>query len=195
MLVLEANEFRSMVLMNQGGGKFTLQPLPMQAQWSPINGIAVADVDDDEFPDLVLSTNDYGTEVTVGRYDALNGLVLKGDGKGGFVVLGQDQAGFRVPADGKALAVLASADGSMMVAASQNKGPLKVFKHSFPGKSIPLQAGDASAILQLRSGASRKVELYYGQGFLGQSARRMFLGPVVTRAEISNNTSGKRTVQ
>jgi hypothetical protein len=195
MLVLEANEFRSVVLMNQGNGKFILKPLPTQAQWSPINGIVVADLDEDEYPDLVVSTNDYGTEVTVGRYDALNGLVLKGDGKGGFLVLGQDQAGFRVPADGKALSMLQSADGRMVVAASQNKGPLKLFKHNFPVKTIPLEADDAWAILQLRSGSKRRVELYYGQGFLGQSSRRLFLGTSASGAEISKTSSAKRTVE
>jgi hypothetical protein len=169
--------------------------LPTQAQWSPINGIVVADLDEDEYPDLVVSTNDYGTEVTVGRYDALNGLVLKGDGKGGFLVLGQDQAGFRVPADGKALSMLQSADGRMVVAASQNKGPLKLFKHNFPVKTIPLEADDAWAILQLRSGSKRRVELYYGQGFLGQSSRRLFLGTSASGAEISKTSSAKRTVE
>jgi hypothetical protein len=36
---------------------------------------------------LLATGNDYGTEPSVGRYDACNGLVLKGDGKGGFVPL------------------------------------------------------------------------------------------------------------
>ena len=34
---------------------------------------------------LVINGNDYGTEVTTGRYDALNGLMLKGNGKGVYV--------------------------------------------------------------------------------------------------------------
>jgi hypothetical protein len=194
-LELEANEFSSMVVLNKGGGKFDMVPLPVQAQWSPVNGMIVTDLDDDENLDLVLNTNDYGTEVAVGRYDALNGLVLKGDGKGGFSVLGQNQAGFRVPADGKALAMLKSADGKMLLAASQNKGPLKVFKHNFPVKFLPVQPEDNHVILHLRSGKKRRAELYYGQGFLSQSDRQLILGPSVLRADVSNEKTGSRTVE
>ena len=39
------------------------------------------DFDADGNLDLAINTNDYGTDVSVGRYDALNGLMLKGDGK------------------------------------------------------------------------------------------------------------------
>ena len=42
------------------------------------------DFDGDGNLDVVINANDYGTEVQSGRYDALNGLLLKGDGKGNF---------------------------------------------------------------------------------------------------------------
>ena len=194
-LVLEVNEFRTVVLLNQGDGRFDMKPLPVQAQWSPVNGMIVADLDDDENLDLVLNANDFGTEVAVGRYDALNGLVMKGDGRGGFSVIGQNQAGIRIPGDGKALAILRSADGKLMLAASQNKGPLKVFKHNFPVKFQPAQTSDDHAILHLRSGKKRKTELYYGQGFLSQSVRQLPLGSSVLRAEFNNIKAGKRALE
>jgi hypothetical protein len=194
-LILEANEFRSMVLVNKGAGKFEMIPLPEQAQWSPLNGMILADLDSDENLDLAISANDFGTEVAVGRYDALNGLLLKGDGKGGFSVTGQDQAGFSIPADGKALSLLKSANGSLLLAASQNKGPLKLFKHNFPVKFLPTRPDDQVLMLHLTSGKQRRAELYFGQGFLSQSSRQFPLGPAVRQVEIINTQSAKRTVE
>ena len=44
--------------------------------------MAVDDFDGDGNLDGVMNGNDYGTEVTAsGSYDALNGLMMKGDGK------------------------------------------------------------------------------------------------------------------
>ena len=65
--------------------------------------MAVDDFDGDGNADIVLNTNDYGTDVTVGRYDALNGLMLKGDGKGDFVPQTILQSGIFIPGNGKAL--------------------------------------------------------------------------------------------
>jgi len=77
---------------------------------------------------VCINTNDYGTDPSNGRYDALNGLVLKGDGKGGFKPLTMLQSGINIPGSGKALATLKSADGGYLLVAGQNKGPLKVFQ-------------------------------------------------------------------
>ena len=59
----------------------------MQAQISALNGMVADDFDGDGNLDVLINGNDWGTEVSVGRYDALNGLVLKGDGKGNFTAL------------------------------------------------------------------------------------------------------------
>ena len=83
-LILEANEFQTMLLRNDGNGSFTLIPLPKEAQFSMINGMVADDLDGDGNPDLLLNSNDFGTDVTVGRYDAMNGLMLSGDGQNGF---------------------------------------------------------------------------------------------------------------
>lgn len=57
----------------------------------------VGDYDSDGNLDVLINGNDYGTEVTVGRYDALNGLLLKGDGKGGFKPLTILESGIFIP--------------------------------------------------------------------------------------------------
>jgi hypothetical protein len=195
MLVLEANEFRSGVFMNNGAGKFSFIPLPESCQWSPVNSVVLLDLDQDEFLDMVVSTNDYGTEVTVGRYDALNGMVLKGDGRGGFKPCEEGMSGFVLPGDGKALSMLRAADGRLLIAASQNRAVLKLFKHNFTGKLVPLQRGEKSLQLYLQSGAKRRAELYYGQGFLSQSSLIYPMHSLVVKMEVSGSTSTPRIVQ
>ena len=64
----------------------------------------------------------------VGRYDALNGLLLKGDGRGNFKPLSILQSGIYIPGDGKALVKLESASGKYLAAASQYKDDLKLFE-------------------------------------------------------------------
>ena len=77
--------------------------------------------------DILLCGNDYGAEVSNGRLDALNGLVLEGDSKGNFTPLSILQSGIYIPGDGRALVKLKNGTGGDLFAASQNKGVLKVF--------------------------------------------------------------------
>ena len=56
----------------------------MEAQFSMLNGMVLEDFNGDGNLDLLLNGNDFGTEVPLGRYDALNGLVLLGLGDGNF---------------------------------------------------------------------------------------------------------------
>ncbi|HNE80291.1 MAG TPA: hypothetical protein PKX39_06860, partial [Flavobacteriales bacterium] len=53
-------------------------------QTAPINAIIPMDLDGDGRLDLVCAGNNWGAEVETARYDAGTGLVLRGDGKGGF---------------------------------------------------------------------------------------------------------------
>ncbi len=103
---LKANMLQSCFIRNDGGGKFTMIPLPKQAQVSVLNGMVADDFDGDGNLDVLINGNDYGTEVSIGRYDALNGLLLKGDGNGGFSPLSILQSGIYIPGNGKALVKL-----------------------------------------------------------------------------------------
>jgi hypothetical protein len=191
-LILSANNFKSCYIRNDGNGRFTMQPLPLQAQVSSLFGMVAEDVDGDGNLDVVINGNDYGTEVGVGRYDALNGLVLKGDGKGGFTPLTILQSGIFIPGNGKALVKLSNKDGRCLLAASQNRGPLKVFVLKGATKKIPVRTDDVYAILTLKNGKKRKVELNYGAGFLSQSARFINVDAQVQDVEIVNAKGEKR---
>jgi hypothetical protein len=123
-----ANYLVSSLIRNNGNGHFSLEPLPAMAQYSPLNAMVADDFDKDGNLDVCINTNDFGTEPANGRYDALNGLVLKGDGKGHFKPLTMMQSGIYIPGSGKALVKLKGSNGKYLLVAGQNKGPLKVFQ-------------------------------------------------------------------
>ena len=192
---LAANNFQSVYLRNDGKGKFSLLPLPQQAQFSILNGMAVADYDGDGNLDIAINGNDYGTEVSVGRYDALNGLVLKGDGKGNFQSLSILQSGIFLPGNGKALVQLRGKNGSSMLAASQNRGTIKVFQLKQSLRTVTVLPADISATVSLADGRKRKQELYFGASFLSQSGRFIPVGKNVNGLEIKDTRGNIRRIQ
>ncbi|HEY4323075.1 MAG TPA: VCBS repeat-containing protein [Mucilaginibacter sp.] len=170
-LRLKANMLKSCYLRNDGNDKFTLIPLPVEAQVSVLNGMETGDFDGDGNLDVIINGNDYSTDVSIGRYDALNGLMLKGDGKGGFKPLTISQSGIYIPGDGKALVKLRDTKGNLLLAASQHRDSLKVFKLNASPKSIKVNANDAYALIKYKNGKTEKQEFYYGSSFLSQSGR------------------------
>jgi len=131
----------------------------------------VDDFDGDGQLDVLLSGNDFGTEPVVGRYDAMNGLLLKGDGKGNFTPMPMSESGICLPGDQKALVKLRGAGNRYWVAAGQNRGPLQVYEWKSPVRCIPLLEDDVSAIFTYRDGTRRREEYGYGASFLSQSGR------------------------
>jgi hypothetical protein len=125
---LTANYFSSSFIRNNGHGQFSVEPLPAVVQRSAINSMIADDFDKDGKFDICINTNDFGTDPANGRYDALNGLVLKGDGTGKFTPLTIMQSGIFIPGNGKGLAKLKDGHGNYLLAASQNKGRLKLFQ-------------------------------------------------------------------
>jgi len=194
-LRLKANMLKSCYLRNDGSGKFTLIPLPVEAQVSVLNGMEIGDFDGDGNLDVVLNGNDYGTDVSVGRYDALNGLMLKGDGKGGFKPLSILQSGIYIPGDGKALVKLRDTKGNLLLAASQHNDTLKVFKLNASSKSIKVNPNDAYALIKYKNGKTEKQEFYYGSSFLSQSGRFIELNDNISNVVIFDTRGNSRVVK
>jgi hypothetical protein len=193
-LRLKANMLKSCYLRNDGNGKFTLISLPMQAQVSVINGMEVGDFDGDGNLDVLMNGNDFGTDASIGRYDALNGLVLKGDGKGGFKPLSILQSGIYIPGNGKALVKLRNGKGQVMVAASQHKDYLKIFKQQGATTTLQVEPDDSYAIIHYKNGKVAKQEFYYGASFLSQSARFISGNNNIKRISIVNNAGKERSL-
>ena len=141
-----------------------------------------------------MNGNDYGTEVSVGRYDALNGLFLKGDGKGNFHARTILQSGIFIPGNGKALVKLKSASGQYLLAASQNRGALKLFKLKKNAKTLNLEPLDVKAMVNYKNGKTCVQEFYYGSSYLSQSGRFLLLDEAASSVEITNSKGLTRKV-
>ena len=189
-----ANYFKSSFIRNNGNGNFAIEPLPDVAQYSIINGMIADDFDGDGNLDICMNTNDYGTDPSSGRYDALNGLVLKGDGKGGFAPLSILQSGVFIPGNGKALIKLKDINNEYRIVASQNRGPLQVYKSRYPATIIPFKEDDAYAIITKKNGSKQKAENYFGSSFLSQSARFLSIGNDAKSVFITNSKGQRRNV-
>jgi hypothetical protein len=195
-LHLSANWMQSSLIRNLGNGKFAVEGLPTEAQFAPIYGMATGDWNGDGHLDALCLGNDFGSEVTTGRYDAFNGLLLLGDGKGKLKPCLLPQSGFYVPGDAKSLIQLSNAKGEQLFVAGQNRGPLLVFKQAGPIlRSIPYGQNDAFVQIKLGNGKTKRCELYQGNGFLSQSSRKIFLPSGAIEVSITDFTGKTRLVK
>jgi len=191
---LKANVLQSSYIRNDGGGKFTMIPLPGDAQISVLDGMIADDFDGDGNLDVLINGNDFGTEVSIGRYDALNGLLLKGNGAGGFSALSIQQSGIYIPGNGRALVKLAGSAGNYLVAASQNKGALKLFELKQKVKVVRINPSEVSAVIKYKNGKIEKREFYYGSSFLSQSGRFVNINDNISSITILDNKGIQRVI-
>lgn len=121
----EAHTFASSLLINQGNGQFSVKKLPLKAQFSEMHGILVIDINNDGNKDLILSGNNYGTDVEQGQSDASIGCVLLGNGKGEFEPLSSLKSGFKIIGDMRGVYQLNDKNQSIIVL--RNSGRPAVF--------------------------------------------------------------------
>ena len=97
-----------------------------------------------------------------------------------------------IPGNGKALVKLRSAKGNYLLAAGQNRGPLKIFELKRHVKFIPLHPEDISAEIKYNNGKIQKREFYYGSSFLSQSGRFLNVDTAIKAIKITNNKGEAR---
>jgi len=111
------------------GGKFSVHPLPLEAQVSPITSMMVMDLNQDGHLDVLAAGNMYGAEVETIRYDAGIGVCLLGDGKGRFSAQTAVKSGFFAPKDVKDFAMVKQGKGhGVYLMVSNNSDYLQVFQ-------------------------------------------------------------------
>ena len=120
---LESKEMRSSVIINNRNGTFTLKPLPVEAQFSTVSGIAVSDYDGDGKADILLGGNFYQSKPEVGIYDASYGLLLKGDGKGNFKAVKEMQSGILVKGQVRNITSIKAGKKNLLIFAKNNEAP------------------------------------------------------------------------
>ncbi len=126
---LTCDETRSCWLENKGNGKFVMHPLPMEAQFAPVNAIVCADMDGDGIKDILLAGNEYQTEVMTGRYDASYGCFLKGTKNKNFKVIPPSISGFKIDGDVKDMKLISTVNNEKLILIAVNNDSMKVFKY------------------------------------------------------------------
>jgi|TARA_B110000093_G_scaffold150581_1_gene164609 hypothetical protein len=120
----------STYLKNNGDGTFDLEELPQAAQVAPLFDTKVLDINKDGNLDILGIGNFYWTDVVIGKYDALKGLTMLGDGLGNFKTVDLDKSGFVVDSDARTFATLKTTDNQSLFIVSQILDSLKIFKQN-----------------------------------------------------------------
>jgi hypothetical protein len=124
-VTLKADNLKTLMLLNNGNG-FEAQELPVQAQYSPVYAIAIADVDADGDKDVILGGNESMTRVRIGKSDANEGVLLVNDGKGNFTYLDQRRSGLSLKGDVRSLEVISS-NGKFSLIVGETGLPVKSY--------------------------------------------------------------------
>ena len=86
----------SCIAFNEGNGKFNIQKLPAEVQFSSVNAALCTDINNDHKTDLILGGNQFGFQPQFGRLDASRGHVLMNIGNKNFQSVAGDQSGIRI---------------------------------------------------------------------------------------------------
>ncbi len=126
--LLEARVFASSVALNNGDGTFTLQPLPVEAQFAPVYAALAGDFDGDGRTDLLLAGNVYGVQPALGRYDASYGLLLSGRGDGRFTAVDMEQSHLVIDGEVRHLGLVRRANGGRLIVVARNDARLQILR-------------------------------------------------------------------
>jgi len=126
---LEASHLMTTYFENKGTGSFTEKILPVEAQLAPCQSAISDDFNGDQIPDIMLVGNNHGSHVETGIYDASNGTILLGDGKGGFKVSPNLQHGFWADREARDVVKVQLASGKSLYLVANNGGGLQGYVH------------------------------------------------------------------
>ncbi len=131
--IVRADVLDSLVLLNRGS-YFEAVPLPIEAQFSPVMALASGDIDGDGHSDLVLAQNFFQMRPDASRCDAGRGLVLLGNGKGGWKPLSSVESGMLIDGEQRSVSISDfDGDGRADVVVGRYGAKLSLWKAS-PGK-------------------------------------------------------------
>lgn len=183
-----ADELRSVLLINDGNGKFKVQPLPRWVQISPGFGTVLQDFNADGNLDLCIAQNFMQPQPETGQMDGGLGVLLLGDGNGQFKYLTSEESGICVSGQGMALTVCdwnedAAPDLLMSVnddesQAWTNQSSTTSTRRRFT-LTLKADAGNqlaiGSRVTVTRKNDRQTHEITAGSGYLSQSTTEIFL--------------------
>ncbi len=126
--VKEARTLASLVAYNAGDGTFTLDALPVEAQFAPVRSIMVNDLTGNGTPEVLLAGNFYDVLPIRGRYDASYGQVLQRTPDGTLRAASLAETGLVLTGQVRHLRSARGPDGQRLLLAARNNRTLQVVR-------------------------------------------------------------------
>jgi hypothetical protein len=172
---LRVNWLESTVFLNRGQ-HFEARVLPVEAQLAPAFGVCVADFDGDGAQDVFVAQNFFAGLPETPRHDGGLGLLLIGDGHGGFRALKPAESGLHIPGEQRGAATCDfDGDGRADIAVAQNGAPTRLYRNNGTGRAAlrihlrgpQLNPQGLGAVVQLIAGDIKgaATEIHGGSGY------------------------------
>jgi hypothetical protein len=183
--MLEAGHPDSSVLMNRGN-RFTVEPLPLEAQLAPAFGLCVSDFDGDSFEDIILCQNLNAVHPEDSPMASGTALWLRGDGTGHFTAVPPAQSGLRVHGEQRGCATADfDQDGRADLVIAQNGYETKLFRNTRAKRGLrvrlsgppgnPMGVGTTIRVLYPNQAGPIR-EVHAGAGYWSQDSAAQVLG-------------------
>jgi hypothetical protein len=115
------------LVKNNGKNGFVLEALPIEVQVSPVFAIESTDVNHDSKDEVILGGNLFAVKPEIGRYDALHGIVLVANGKGGYRSLNPIVSGLNIQGEVRHISKMKTANGDRLLFI-RNNDKVKMFQ-------------------------------------------------------------------
>ena len=119
----KSTEFRHVILVNQGNGKFNVEHLPAIAQMTPVLDMVKYDLNNDGSEDIIAAGNIYNTEAETPRLDYNSVVVMISDGKSNFKAIQGSQLGIHLSGAAKSLEIVEKGESSYLIIGINNQIP------------------------------------------------------------------------
>jgi enediyne biosynthesis protein E4 len=194
---IQTTTLHSTVILNRDP-KAEILPLPLEAQYTPVFGIAARDLDNDGFTDIALAQNFFALRDEDGSLDAGRSLLLRGASGGKLTAVPAFETGLIAYGEQRALAALDfNQDGTTDLVLAQNGGETRLFENKSrkPGIRLRLRGSATNPDTigaQIRTDDGPLLEIQCGSGYWSQNSLTQILPPTAKNIHVRWPT-GKKT--